>query len=145
MSLMDLNWASFDRGVFLLNVLGIIRDKKTGKILVGRRQNDEFIKKLEWCFPGGRPAYERDLEHYLKLEIKKKTGFDAEVKDVLFARTFPEDRRFLNIYYLCEAKDGKEKAGEKFSEIKWVNPAELKYIFTTSFDPKLLAIINSLK
>ena len=142
---MELDWGSFDRGVFLLNVLGIIRDKKTGRILVGRRQDDPFIKKLGWCFPGGRPAYEKGLEHYLALEIKKKTNLDAEAKDVLFARTFPEDRRFLNIYYLCEVTGGKEKAGEKFAEIKWVKPAELKRLFTTSFDPKLLAIIKSLK
>ena len=145
MSLMNLDWSSFDRGVFVLNVLGIVRDKKTGKILVGRRQDDPFIKDLKWCFPGGRPAYEKDLEHYLKLEIKKKTNLDVGVKDVLFARTVPEDRRFLNIYYLCEVAGGKEKAGEKFVETKWVNPAELKYLFTTSLDPRLLAIIESLK
>jgi len=134
-----LNWDEFDRGVFLLNVHAIII--KDGKILIGRRENDPYLKQLSWCFPGGRPAYEEDLEYYLKLEVKKKTNLDIEPKKVLFAKTYPENRHFLSIYYLCQVIGGEEKAGEKFVEIKWVKPEELETHFTTSLHPKLYQMI----
>lgn len=141
---MDFN--EFDRGIFVVNVLGIVYNPKTKKILIGRRENDPYVKELSWCFPGGRPAYDQDLEEYLKIEIKKKTNLDVVVKDVVFAKTYPEDRRFLSIYYLCKATAGEEKASEKFVEVKWVNPPEVEKYFTTTLHPKLLQYLkNSLK
>ncbi len=137
-----LDWEEFDRGVFLLNVHAII--SREGKILIGRRENDPYIKQLTWSFPGGRPAYEEDLEYYLKLEVKKKTRIDVEPEQVIFAKTYPEDRQFLSIYYLCRIIGGTEKAGEKFVEIKWVKPEELKDYFTTSLHPKLYQMILDL-
>jgi len=138
-----LNFNEFERGVFLVNLLAVI--KKDGKILIGRRENDPYIKKLTWSFPGGRPDYGDDLEKYLSLEIKKKTNLDAEIKDVIFTKTYPENRQFLSIYFTAEITGGEEKAGEKFKELKWVKPEELKTHFTTSLHPKLLEIIKGLK
>jgi len=139
---MDFN--QFDRGVFVLNVLGVIYNTKNKKILIGRRENDPFIQELTWCFPGGRPAYEEDLEYYLKLEIKKKTGLEVEIRNSVFAKTYPEDRRFLSIYYLCHTDLDSGVAGEKFVEIKWIDPTEVKKYFTTSIHPKLLKILKEL-
>ena len=140
----NMEWKQFDRGVFLLNVLGIVYNPKTRKILIGRRESDPHIKELSWCFPGGRPAYEKDLEFYLKNEIKKKTGLEVDVKSVIFAKTYPENRKFLSIYYYCETVGGKEKAGEKFTEIKWIKPNEVQKYFTTSIHPKLLEYLKTL-
>lgn len=134
-----LNWNEFERGIFLVNVLAII--VKNGKILIGRRENDPYVKQLSWCFPGGRPAYEDDLEFYLREEVKGKTGLLVEPQKVIFAKTYPEDRQFLSIYYWCKVIGGTEKTGEKFVEIKWVKPEELKTHFTTSLHPKLYRII----
>lgn len=139
------HWKKLNRGIFLVNALGIVFDTKTRKILIGRRENDPYIKKLTWCFPGGRPKYREELEQGLKREIKKKTGLNVESLGAVFAKTYPEKREFLTIYYLCEVIGGKEKAGEKFVEIKWVNPKELKKHFTTSFHPKLKEYIDNLK
>jgi len=141
----NLDWSSFDRGVFLLNVLGVVRDPKTGMIIIGRRENDPFIKQLSWTFPGGRPAYDKDLEFYLKHETKIKTGLDIEVKDVVFAKTYPENRNFLAIYYDCEVVGGTAKAGEKFVEVKWIKPTEVRRYFTTSLHPVLLRHLESLE
>jgi len=139
MPVKKLNWGEFERGVFLLNVHAVIL--KNGKILIGRREKDSYIKQLSWSFPGGRPAYEEDLEYYLKLEVKKKTNLDIEPKKVIFAKTYPEDRQFLSIYYLCKIVGGEEKAGEKFKDIKWIKPEELKTYFTTSLHPELFQMI----
>jgi ADP-ribose pyrophosphatase YjhB (NUDIX family) len=140
-----MDWQEFNRGVFLVNLLGIVYDPKTKMILIGKRENDTYIRDLSWSFPGGRPAYEKDLEDYLMLEIKKKTNLDVDIKRVIFAKTYPEKREFLSIYYLCETTRGKEKAGEKFTEVKWVKPSEVKDYFTTSLHPALSKFLQSLE
>ncbi|MCX6741871.1 MAG: NUDIX domain-containing protein [Candidatus Pacearchaeota archaeon] len=140
-----MDWTQLNRGVFLLNVLGVVYNPKTQQILIGKREKDPYIKKLSWTFPGGRPAYEQDLEFYLKHEIKIKTGLDIDVKKIIFAKTYPENREFLSIYYLCEVVGGKEKAGEKFVEIKWVKPIDVQKYFTTSLHPTLLNYLKTLK
>jgi ADP-ribose pyrophosphatase YjhB (NUDIX family) len=139
-----MDWTQFNRGVFLLNVLGIIYNSQTKQILIGKRESDPFIKELSWCFPGGRPAYENDLEFYLKNEIKIKTNLDINVKKVIFAKTYPEKREFLSIYFYCEAINGEEKAGEKFVELKWIKPDEVQKYFTTSLHQELLDYLKTL-
>ncbi len=140
-----MDWSKFDRGVFLVNVLGIVYSPKTKKILIGKRKNDPYLKNLFWCFPGGSPAYKEDLEFYLKHEVKVKTGLDIDIKKLIFAKTYPEKREFLSIYYLCEVLGGKEKAAEQFTEIKWVKPSDVQKYFTTSLHPKLLKYLKTLE
>ena len=140
-----MDWTQFDKGVFLVNVLGIIYNPKTRQILIGKRENDPYIKELSWCFPGGMPAYKEDLEFYLKYEIKVKTGFDVDVNKLVFAKTYPEKREFLSIYYYCEVAGGKEQVGEKFVEVKWVKPTDVQKYFTASLHPKLLEYLRTLE
>ncbi len=140
-----MDWQQFDRGIFLVNVLAIIYNPQTKKVLIGKRRDDPYIPELSWSFPGGRPAYKEDLEFYLKFEIKRKTGVEVRIKELIHARLHPEMKEFLSMYYLCEPLGGKEQAGEKFSEIKWVFPHELKYFFTTKMDSKVEKFLSELK
>lgn len=139
-----IDFNQFGKGVFLVNALGIIFDTKTKKILIGRRENDSYIKELSWCFPGGRPNYKEESVDGLKREIKKKTSLKIKSLGTIFAKTYPEKREFLTIYFLCEVIGGKEKASEKFAELKWVKPKDLEKYFTTSFHPKLKEYILNL-
>jgi len=139
-----MDWNSFDKGIFLVNVLGIIYDPKTKKILIGKRKNDEHVPQLTWCFPGGRPEYEEDLEVYLKRQIKIKTNLNVAVKKVIFAKTYPEKREFLSIYYLCEFIEGETRAQEKLVEVKWIRPTEVTDYFTTSLHSKLFELLKNL-
>ena len=139
-----MDWKQQDRGIYLVNCLGIIYNKKTNKILIGRRENDPHIKELSWSFPGGRPKYDESLEEGLKREIKTKTGLNVSVKNLILARTYPEKPEFLSLFYDCELIDGKEQAGELFKEIKWISPAEVKKYFTTSIHPTILKFLESL-
>jgi ADP-ribose pyrophosphatase YjhB (NUDIX family) len=142
-----MEWKSLDRGVFLVNVAGVVYDPKTKKILIGRREKDTFIPQLTWCFPGGRPSYKHSLGMCLRMEVKKKTNLDINVVDCIFARTFPEKPEFLMIYYFCEVVEESEKpkAMEKFKEIKWVKPTEVEKHFTTSVDPVILSFLEALE
>lgn len=134
-----------DMKEFSIILLGIVFDTKTRKILIGRREKDPHISKLTWSFPGGKLSDGEDLETNLKKKIKEKTGLDIESLGTIFAKTYPEKKEFLSIYYLCEAVGGKEEKGGKFVELKWVNPDELEKHFTTSFHPHLKEYILNLK
>jgi len=130
---------------FKVIVLGIIFNSKTRKILIGRRENDPYIAKLGWCFPGGDINVGDEPEEALKNEIKNKIGLDVESLGAVFSKVYPEKKDFLAIYYLCEVIGGKEKADEIFKETKWVKPEEIAKYFTTSFHPKLKEYIMNLK
>jgi ADP-ribose pyrophosphatase YjhB (NUDIX family) len=140
-----MDWGLFDRGVFLVNCLAIIYNPRTKRILIGKRKSDPHIKELKWSFPGGRPTYDRTLEESLKHEIKKKTGLRVKVKKLIFARLPLEKKEFLSLYYYCETESRNAIAGEKFTEIKWVKPAEVKKYFTTSVDSFTMKFLKQLK
>lgn len=140
------DWNSSCKGTFRVNVIGIVFDTKTRKILIGRKENDPIIPKLSWCFPGGGPNHEEELEEAVVREVKEETGLDVESLGSIFARILPEQKNILMIYYLCEAIGGKQKkSSDEFAELKWVNPDELEKHFTTSFDKRLKEYILNLK
>ena len=130
---------------FTVLLLGVIFDPKTKRILIGKRENDQTIKELIWAFPGGRATLNEELEETLKIKIKNKTGLDIENLGTIFAKTYPEKREFLAIYYLCEVVGGEEKPSGDIKELKWVNPEELEEHFTTSFHETLKEYIMNLK
>ena len=140
-----IDWTQFKKGAMLVNVLGIIYDKENDKVLIGRRENDPYLEELTWSFPGGRPGYEDELEDYLKLTVKEKTGLEIEANKIIFSKTYPEKREFLSIYYLVNVVGGKEAVGGSFKELKWVKPEELDNYFTTSFHPVLKKMLLDLK
>lgn len=139
------NDTSVPKGNFLIVLRGVIFNPKTKQILIGRVENDPYVKELGWLFPGGRPSPDKELEQSLKEKIKLKTGLDVESLGTIFAKTYPETRNLLAIYYLCEPVGGEEKAGDDLVELKWVEPEELEEHFTTSFHPKLKEYILGLK
>ncbi|MFB6246547.1 MAG: NUDIX hydrolase [Candidatus Pacearchaeota archaeon] len=126
-------------------VLGILFDPETKKILIGKRKKDENIKELTWAFPGGRPEYGEELEDSIKREIKEETNYDAESLGVIHAKTYPEKRDLLSIYFLCELTGGEGNPQDDFDEIKWVEPSEIENYFSTSFHPRLKEYIEGLK
>jgi ADP-ribose pyrophosphatase YjhB (NUDIX family) len=133
------------KNLFMVNTLGVIFDTKTRKILIGKRINDPYVKKLGWCFPGGNPKSNVDLEKFVEKVIKEKTGLKVKNLGAIFSRILKENKQVLLVYYLCEAVGGKEKPANGFTELKWVKPQDLQKYFTTSFDKRLKEYILGLK
>lgn len=130
---------------FTVVVLAIIFDPRKRKILIGKRENDPYVKELGWVFPGGRLRHKETEEQTIRRKVKEETGLKVENLGTVFSRIFPEKKDFFLIYNLCELTGGSEKAGGDIKELKWVNPDELQSYFTTSFDPKLKEYIMNLK
>jgi mutator protein MutT len=130
---------------FLVIILAIIFDPEKRKILIGKRENDPYVKELTWVFPGGKLTSKETNEQTIKRKIKEETGLEVEDLGTVFSRIFPEKNNFFLTYNLCELVGGKEKPGGNIKELKWVSPDELQSYFTTSFDPKLKEYILNLK
>jgi len=133
-----------DKGEFNVIILGIIFDPKTKKILIGRRENDENIPKLTWCFPGGELPIGKEIDATLKKKIKLKTGYSIKNLGAFFSKTYPENPNLLAVYFLTQIFEGEEKPGDDLIELKWVSPKELENYFTTSFHKKLKEFISDL-
>ena len=142
-----MDWTQFKKGVFVVNLLGIIYNPQTKMILIGKRVNDTNLKSLSWVFPGGRPDYEKELEDNLQYEVKENTGLDVTVGSVVFSKTYPELREFLSVYYYCEPKslDDKAEPSGNLEELKWIKPTEIIDYFTTSIHPKIMEYLESLE
>ncbi|MFH1365017.1 MAG: NUDIX hydrolase [archaeon] len=129
---------------FEVVVLGIIFDPKKKKMLIGKRENDPYVKDLKWCFPGGRIHIGEDVDQALKRNMKEKTGYSVKNLGAIFSKTYPERPELLGVYFLTEVFEGKEQPGDDILELKWVNPKELEKYFTTSFHRKLKEFLNDL-
>ena len=140
-----INLNEFDKGVFLVNTLGVIFDPANKKFLIARRENDPYVDGLSWVFPGGRPNYGEDLEESFEKIIKKRIGLNVKSLGPVFSRLYDKDDKILIIYYLCEATGGDLVTSDDFVEFKWVNADEIEEYFTTSFDPRLKEFIENLR
>jgi len=135
----------FEKGIFRVLVIGIVFDTTTRKVLIGKKENDPNVPKLSWCFPGGGPKHNEELEDAIKREVKEETGYYVESLGPIFARVLPEEKNMLFIYYLCELVGGKEKLSDEFKELKWVSPSEIKKYATTSIHPNLNEYLMNLE
>ena len=142
-----MDWTIFKKGVFLVNLLGIIYDPIAKKILIGKLVNDPNLKDLSWVFPGGRPDYKNEMDVNLQFEVKENTGLDVDVKKVIFAKTYPERREFLSIYFHCEltTPGQKESPMNNLKELEWIKPSEVTSRFTTSLHPVILGYLKGLE
>ena len=125
-------------------LLAVIYDPKEKKILIGKRESDP-IEDLKWCFPGGKPNHNQELETALNEKIRLKTGYDVSNLGSIFIRIAPEKRNQIIIYYLCEALKGEATPGDDLVELKWVSPEELEKHFTNSLHPNLKEYVMNLK
>lgn len=129
---------------FEVIVSGIVFNPRKKKILIGRRENDPYIKELTWCFPGGRLQIGEDVDQALKRNMKLKTGYSVKNLGSIFSKTHPEKKDLVSIYFLTEVFEGKEQPGGDIIELKWISPKEIEKYFTTSFHRKLKEFLNDL-
>ncbi len=109
-----------ERATFKVKIIGIVFNPETKEILLGKRKDEE-----KYSFLDGDLNYEEDLDISLKRVVKEKTGYEVKNLGVVFARNHlkGKDNDKLNLYFLCEISDGKEKSLED-EELIWVKSAE---------------------
>lgn len=122
---------------FNVLALGIIFDPVRKKILIGRRENDEFLPNLTWCMPGTIVRKGEDIDDALKRGVKTKTGLKIKNLGTFFSKSYPEKDDLISIYFLTRAFEGEPKPGGDFKELKWISPKEIENYFKLHLHPKL--------
>lgn len=141
---MAIDLKKHEKGVFMVTVQAIVYDPKTNKILIALRKKDPHVRKLSWTFIGGRAHYD-ELEKSVKKHVKDHTGLTVKVRKVIHAKTYPEERKIVSIYFMTAKVSGKLKSSSKFEELKWVKPTAVRSHFTTSLHKDVLKFLKELE
>jgi len=106
---------------FKVKIVGILFNPSTRRILVGRNKGEKHLSFLE-----GDLKYDEELDRGLKRVTKEKTGYIIHNLGAVYARNKLKEKDVLQIYFLCEATEGKEKPSKKVAEMRWIKPSEVE-------------------
>jgi len=107
---------------FKVVLVGIIFDPKKRKLLIGKNIGDKNFSFLE-----GDLRFDEELDKELKRITFEKTGYKVHNLGAIYANNCIENcRDKLELYFLCEATEGKEKPGKNVQELTWVKPSEVE-------------------
>ncbi len=122
---------------FEVIILGILFDPLKKKILIARRESDPYIKKLDWCFPGGRMEVGENIDDVLKRKMKLKTGYSVKNIGTFFSETYKENPEMVSISFLTKVFEGEENPGDDIVELRWINPKDIDNYFKVPIHKKL--------
>ena len=126
---------------FKVVVIGIIFNPEERKILVGKNKEDS-----QYTFLEGNLKQDEELDVGLKRVTFEKTGYKVHNLGAIYARNNIEGKKdVLELYFLCEATEGKEKPGESVEELKWIKPSEVEDITNQNLRQTLKDYILSLE
>lgn len=107
---------------FYVKVIGILFEPKSRMILVGKSYKDKVYSFLE-----GDLNYNEELDKCLKRMAKEKTGYKIHNLGAIYAKNKIKNKKdVLELYFLCEATEGKEKKGKTVEELIWIKPKEVE-------------------
>lgn len=124
---------------FFVKVIGIVFDTTERKILVGKKKGDE-----NYSFVEGELHHDLELDKCLKKTIKEKTGYSVHNLGSMYSENGLKDETKLNLYFLCEIREGREKAGAGIEELRWIDPCKAEEIMKTKFPSRLKEFIDNL-
>jgi ADP-ribose pyrophosphatase YjhB (NUDIX family) len=124
---------------FKVVLVGILFNPEKREILIGKNEGDKIYTFLEGNLNQGE-----DLDVGLKRVTKEKTGYKIHNLGAVYADNSLEDKEILKLYFLCEATEGEEKAGEKVDELKWINPCKAEEIMNIQFPSRLKEYMDGL-
>jgi ADP-ribose pyrophosphatase YjhB (NUDIX family) len=126
---------------FSVKIVGILFEPKSRKILLGRNKGKENFSFLE-----GDLKKNQELDVRLKEVAKEKTGYKIHNLGAVYAiNNIKNKEDILELYFLCEASEGKEKPGKNVEKIIWVKPSEVEKKTKQKFPSRLKEYILNLE
>jgi len=98
----------------------IVNDGKF--LLVKRADNDDFLPGV-WEIPGGKLEIDESCEEGTTREVLEETGLDVEIVSIISNWEYNHDSgytRFVQLDFLCEAKNHEVKLSEEHSDYAWI-------------------------
>ncbi|MEK6833618.1 MAG: NUDIX domain-containing protein [Nanoarchaeota archaeon] len=124
---------------FKVKIIGILFNPSTRRVLVGKNKGDKNLSFLE-----GDLKYNEELDVGLKRTAREKTGYIIHNLGAIYAKNKLKDKESLQIYFLCEATEGREKSGKKVAELRWVKPNEVERMINEKLPTRLREYILNL-
>jgi len=124
---------------FKVKIIGILFNPSTRRVLVGKNKGDKNLSFLE-----GDLKYNEELDVGLKRTAKEKTGYIIHNLGAVYAENKLKKRNELQIHFLCEATEGKQKLGKKVVELRWIKPKEVEEKLREKLPTRLKEYILSL-
>jgi ADP-ribose pyrophosphatase YjhB (NUDIX family) len=126
---------------FNVKIIGILFDPKERKFLVGKNKGEEYFSFID-----GELKYDEELDVGLKRVVIEKTGYEVHNLGTIFARNRidNQDTDMLELYFLCELKEGEEILGEIVEEIRWIKDHEFEGLTNQKLPPRLKEYINNI-
>lgn len=117
---------------------------ENGLVLIARRSGKMSMPD-KWEFPGGKIEDGEDPKNCLRREIEEELGVKIFIGDLL--GTFMHDYPGFSI--ILHAFSVKIQSGNLFcqehSELKWVNPSELRNFDFTEADLPIVKLLQEMK
>jgi len=119
---------------FNVKIIGVLFNPAEKKVLVGKNKGDKHFS-----FVDGELKYDEELDLGLKRVIVEKTGYKVHNLGTIFARNRinNQNTNTMEIYFLCEVKEGKETPGKRVEEIKWIKAQEFEEIANQKIPSRL--------
>ncbi len=124
---------------FRVKIIGILFNPSTRRVLVGKNKGDKNLSFLD-----GELKYNEELDVGLKRVAKEKTGYIIHNLGAVYARNKLKDKESLQIYFLCEATEGRQTPGKRVAEIRWVRPKEVEKLIHEKLPTRLREYILNL-
>jgi len=108
-------------------VAGIVKNKN--KVLILKKSPKDWNYPNKWSFCSGYAKEFESAEDNVLREIKEETGLSAKItrKGSLFAIDDKKNNKsWVVMPFLCEAKSRKVKLDHENVEFKWINRKDLK-------------------
>ena len=117
---------------FKVKIIGILFNPSTRRILVGKNKGDKNLSFLE-----GDLKSDEELDVGLKRVAREKTGYLVHNLGAIYAKNKLKEKDALQIYFLCEATEGREKSGKRVAELRWVKPSEVEKLINEKLPTRL--------
>jgi len=126
---------------FEVKIIGILFEPKSRRILLGKAKGDKNYSFLE-----GELKQNSELDIELKKIAKQKTGYKVHNLGAVYAKNKIKNKKdLLELYFLCEATEGREKPGKNTEELIWVKPSEVEKKIKQKFPSRLKEYILGLE
>jgi 8-oxo-dGTP pyrophosphatase MutT (NUDIX family) len=98
-------------------------------ILILQRNSDN-----DWELPGGRLSSYEGVSEGLRREIREETSLSIEIKDILLANSWINDRNNdrLGVYYVSDTEQKRVRLSNEHSDFTWVSSSEAAYKLSTA-------------
>lgn len=124
---------------FNVKIIGILFNPSTRRILVGKNFGDKHLSFLE-----GDLKYDEELDVGLKRVTKEKTGYIIHNLGAVYARNRLKKKDEMQVFFLCEATEGRQRPGKKVAELRWIKPKEVEKMIHEKLPTRLREYIFNL-